>query len=224
MAYADESVRRLLQREGFRFVSGRPEHLRGDAGARSAFGACGALRPVEARFQDEARVDRKGMMSRLWARRGARPARRPRPSLWLSLPVRGCVRGARQGGGPGVGAGGHGGDERAFGGYRRGCRAGKHRRRCAGPGGGRGSRCLAHPSCCWNCRPIAPNPTRWRRCSSIRGATASPTGCSPTPPQRSKPVARLGTGSPPRLTGLPPSCAANGVPSSRRLRTVITDD
>ena len=40
---------------------------------RSAFGAGGAARPVEVRFQDEARVDRKGMMSRLWVRRGARP-------------------------------------------------------------------------------------------------------------------------------------------------------
>ena len=87
--YADESVRQLLRREGFRFVSGRPEHLWGCAGARSAFrsgfrslamarvrsafGAFGASRPVEVRFQDEARVGQKGMMSRLWARRGARP-------------------------------------------------------------------------------------------------------------------------------------------------------
>ena len=89
VAYADESVRQLLRREGFRFVSGRPEHPRGGAGARSAFrsgfgslvtarlrsvlGARGASRPVEVWFQDEARVGQKGMMSRLWARRGTRP-------------------------------------------------------------------------------------------------------------------------------------------------------
>ena len=89
MAYADESVRQLLRREGFRFVSGRPEHPRGDAGSRAAFrsgfrslvtarlrsalGARGGSRPVEVRFQDEARVDRKGMTSRLWACRGMRP-------------------------------------------------------------------------------------------------------------------------------------------------------
>ena len=86
VAYADESVRQLLRREGFRFVSGRPEHPRGDAGSRSAFrsgfrslvtarlrsalGAGGVSRPVEVWFQDEAQIDRKGMMSRLWARRG----------------------------------------------------------------------------------------------------------------------------------------------------------
>ena len=90
VAYSDESVRRLLRREGFRFVSGRLEHLRGCAGARSAFrsgfrslvtarlrsafGAGGASRPVEVRFQDEAWVGQKGMTSRLWARRA--PARR----------------------------------------------------------------------------------------------------------------------------------------------------
>ena len=89
MVYADESVRQLLRREGFRFVSGRPEHPRGCAAARSAFrsgfrslvtarlrsafGADGVSRPMEVWFQDEARVGQKGMMSRLWARRGGRP-------------------------------------------------------------------------------------------------------------------------------------------------------
>ena len=89
VAYADESVRRLLRREGFRRVSGRPEHPRGDAVARSEFrsafsvrvkarvremlGSSALSQPVEVWFQDEARVGQKGMMSRLWARRGSRP-------------------------------------------------------------------------------------------------------------------------------------------------------
>ena len=88
MAYADESVRQLLRREGFRRVSGRPEHPRGDAVARSEFrsafsvrvkarvremlGSSALSQPVEVWFQDEARVGQKGVMSRLWARRGSR--------------------------------------------------------------------------------------------------------------------------------------------------------
>ena len=43
---ADGSVRRLLRREGFRFVSGCPEHPRGTR-ARSVFGEGGVSRPVE---------------------------------------------------------------------------------------------------------------------------------------------------------------------------------
>ena len=89
VAYADESVRQLLRREGFRRLSGRPEHPRGDAAAwsgfRSAFsvrvkarvremlGSSALSQPVEVWFQDEARVGQKGMMSRSWARRGSRP-------------------------------------------------------------------------------------------------------------------------------------------------------
>ena len=89
MAYADESVRQLLRREGFRWFSGRPERPRGDAAARSAFrsefavrvrprvremlGAGALSQPVEVWFQDEARVGQKGMISRLWARCGSRP-------------------------------------------------------------------------------------------------------------------------------------------------------
>ena len=89
VAYADGSVRRPLRREGFRRVSGRPEHPRGDAVARSQFrsefavrvkarvremlGSSALSQPVEVWFRDEARVGRKGMMSRLWARRGSRP-------------------------------------------------------------------------------------------------------------------------------------------------------
>ena len=88
MAYADESVRQLLRREGVRRVSGRPEHPRGDAAGRSAFrsefavrvrgrvqeilGSSALSQPVEAWFQDEARVG-QSMMPRLWARRGSRP-------------------------------------------------------------------------------------------------------------------------------------------------------
>ena len=70
MAYADESVRQLLRREGFRWFSGRPERPLGDAAARSAFrsefavrvrprvremsGAGALSQPVEVWFQDAA--------------------------------------------------------------------------------------------------------------------------------------------------------------------------
>lgn len=88
-AYTDEGVRRLLRRLGFRWVSGRPEHPRGDAAARagfrSAFGAlvtaavrkrfgeAGLDQGMEIWFQDEARVGQKGSVSRVWAPRGSRP-------------------------------------------------------------------------------------------------------------------------------------------------------
>ena len=139
----------------------------------------------------------------------------------------GAAGGARQGGGPGVGAGGHGGDDRASGGHRRGRRVGKHRRRRARPDGMAPEAAASRRppiSCSWNCRPIAPNPTRWRRRSNIRGATASPTGYSQTPPPWPKPVARLGTGSPQRPTGSLPSCAASGPTSLRRPGPGIMDD
>lgn len=44
------------------------------------------------------------------------------------------------------------------------------------------------------------------------------------PPPRPKPAARPGAGSPLRPTGSPPSCAANGPSSLRRIGPVITDD
>ena len=131
------------------------------AGARSAFGAGVVSRPVEVRFQDEARVGQKGMTPRLWAWRGARPRVVRAHRYGYRYLFGAAVRGARQGGGPGVGAGGHGGDDRASGGHRRGRRAGQYRRRRAGPGGmaPEAAPSLRPPiSCCWNCRPIAPQP------------------------------------------------------------------
>ena len=86
-------------------------------------------------------------------------ARRGRARL---PPVAARPDGARRrarGGGPGVGAGGHGGDECAFGSHRRGRRAGKRRR--AGPGGGAEAAASRRPpiSCSWNCRrPGSPEP------------------------------------------------------------------
>ena len=74
------------------------------------------------------------------------PARRPRPSLRLPLSVRVGVRGARQGCGPGVGAGGHGGDECALGSHRRDCRAGEASASSRRTGRWRGSRGLAPPA------------------------------------------------------------------------------
>ena len=83
--YTLEGVRRLIRRPGFRHVSPRPVHPRADPDAREEF-RNGFAQLAEAavpdsvsaedvlvHFQDEARIGQKGMLSRVWARKGTRP-------------------------------------------------------------------------------------------------------------------------------------------------------
>ena len=184
VVYADESVRQLLRREGFRFgTAGAPAGLCAGAvgvpvrvpvacdgavafGVRGGRGVSPGRSVAPGRGPGRSKGHDVAPVGASWGT----PARRPRPSLRLPLLVRGRVRGARQGGGAGVGAGGHVGDERAFGGHRRGHRAGKRWRRRARPGRMAPEAAAARrppTSCSWHCRPIAPNSTRWRRCSNI---------------------------------------------------------
>ncbi len=80
-----EGARRLVRRLGFRHMSPRPVHPRADPAAREGFRSGFsrlarkavpdgvAPEDVLVYFQDEARVGQKGMLSRVWARRGTRP-------------------------------------------------------------------------------------------------------------------------------------------------------
>ncbi len=80
-----EGARRLVRRLGFRHMSPRPVHPRADPAAREGFrrdfsrlarkAVPGGVAPedVLVYFQDGARVGRKGMLSRVWARKGTRP-------------------------------------------------------------------------------------------------------------------------------------------------------
>lgn len=83
--YTLEGVRRLIRRLGFRHVSPRPVHPRAKPEAQEEFRNGFArlaeeavpdgvsLADVLVHFQDEARVGQKGMLSRVWARKGTRP-------------------------------------------------------------------------------------------------------------------------------------------------------
>ena len=102
-----ESVRRLVRSLGFRCQSPRPIHPKADLARQEAFRR-GFRETVEAAlpgpvtfgqceiwFQDEARAGQKGMLARIWSRRGIRP-RVPRDHRYgYALPVRGRLR--RQG-------------------------------------------------------------------------------------------------------------------------------
>ena len=80
-----EGARRLMLRIGFRHVSPRPVHPKADPEAQEAFRSGFAqlaeaavpdgvsTKDVPAFFQDEARIGQKGMLSRVWARKGTRP-------------------------------------------------------------------------------------------------------------------------------------------------------
>ena len=80
-----EGARRLVRRLGFRHMSPRPVHPRADPAAREGFrrdsvrlareAVPGGVAPedVLVYLQDEARVGRKGMLSRVRARKGTRP-------------------------------------------------------------------------------------------------------------------------------------------------------
>ena len=80
-----EGARRPVRRPGFRHMSPRPVHPRADPAAREGFGGDSvrlareavpdgvAPEDVPVYLQDGARVGRKGMPSRVWARKGTRP-------------------------------------------------------------------------------------------------------------------------------------------------------
>jgi len=80
-----EGIRRLIRKMGFRRLSPRPIHPRKDMKlqedfctgfsriATSHLPAGIDLSKVDVWFQDEARIGQKGMLSRIWARKGTRP-------------------------------------------------------------------------------------------------------------------------------------------------------
>ncbi len=80
-----EGARRPVRRPGFRHMSPRPVHPRADPAAREGFGGDSvrlareavpdgvAPEDVPVYLQDGARVGQKGMLSRVWARKGTRP-------------------------------------------------------------------------------------------------------------------------------------------------------
>ncbi len=80
-----EAVRCLMRALGFRRLSPRPLHPKADPDAqeefRSGFSAVATASlpegtdpaSVDVWFQDEARLGQKGMLTRVWARRGSRP-------------------------------------------------------------------------------------------------------------------------------------------------------
>ena len=85
VCYTLEGARRLMLRIGFRHVSPRPIHPKADPEAQEEF-RNGFSRLAEEAvpdnvstedvlvyFQDEARIGQKGMLSRVWARKGTRP-------------------------------------------------------------------------------------------------------------------------------------------------------
>ena len=83
--YTVGGVRRLLRRMGFRHVSARPLRPKADTEkqaefradftqpVRNAIGKEAEGKPVEVRFQDEARVVRKGTLERVRAPKNTRP-------------------------------------------------------------------------------------------------------------------------------------------------------
>ena len=83
--YTVEGVRRLLRRMGFRHVSARPLRPKADTErqaefradftkpVRNAIGKEAEGKPVEVRFQDEARVGQKGALERVRAPKNTRP-------------------------------------------------------------------------------------------------------------------------------------------------------
>ncbi len=83
--YTESGARMMLRRAGFRFVSGRSLHPKADAERQEAFAADfkarvtstlsseGPAGTIEIRFQDEARIGRKGMTTRVRAPGGQRP-------------------------------------------------------------------------------------------------------------------------------------------------------
>ena len=83
--YTLEGARRLMLRIGFRHMSPRPVHSKADPRAQEEFRngfaqlAQAAIpggvstKDVLVHFQDESRVGRKGMLSRVWVRKGTRP-------------------------------------------------------------------------------------------------------------------------------------------------------
>ena len=85
MDFTLEGVRRMIRRLGFRHVSPRPIHPRARPQDQETFRqnfrelAIAALpdgvsgEDVLVFFQDEARIGQKGMLSRVWARKGTRP-------------------------------------------------------------------------------------------------------------------------------------------------------
>ncbi len=85
VAYTLEGARRPVRRLGFRHMSPRPVHPRADPAAREGFrrdfsqlarkAVPDGVAPedVPVHLQDEARVGQKGMLSRVWARKGTRP-------------------------------------------------------------------------------------------------------------------------------------------------------
>ncbi len=85
VAYTLEGTRQLVRRTGFRHMSPRPVHPRADPlereGFRRDFSRLAreavpdgvAPEDVLVYFQDEARIGQKGMLSRVWARKGTRP-------------------------------------------------------------------------------------------------------------------------------------------------------
>ena len=86
----ERSVGKVLRRLGFGRVSVRPRHPKADEAAQEAFkarraGPRGAsrARPRQAGrglVLGQARVGQQGTLTRVWARRGTRPASAPRPS------------------------------------------------------------------------------------------------------------------------------------------------
>ena len=242
VAYADESVRRLLRREGFRRLSGRSERPRGDAAAHSAFrsefavrvrarvrevlGSSALSQPVAVWFQDESRVGQKGMMSRLWARRGSRPSVvRNHRYGYRDLFGAACGSLGKASGpvserantaainlhpvaiGAAVAPGGIGVVASDGAGRRRG-------RKLVLPDS------IVLPTLL----PTVPSSIRWRRCLSIRGTTVWRTGCSRMLRRWPRPAARLGSGSPALRTASPRSCAASGrLPPSPPLTAKMDD-
>ena len=85
LSYSLEGVRRLLGRLGFRHISPRPIHPKENPEAQDVFRSTFSElamssvpegqdpESVEIWFQDEARAGQKGMLTRIWARKGARP-------------------------------------------------------------------------------------------------------------------------------------------------------
>ena len=80
--YTVEGVRQMLRRLGFRHLSPRPIHPKANPEAqeefRNTFRSSGHPSRERvgrrcSRVQDEARIGQKGMLSRVWARKGTRP-------------------------------------------------------------------------------------------------------------------------------------------------------
>ena len=107
-----EGVRLPVRRLGFRNVSTRPIHPKADPRAQEEFRnnfkelarkvlpSGVSLENAGVRFRDEARIGQKGMLSRVWARKGTRPHLR-RPARYRARRRRGeLFAGPASGGGP----------------------------------------------------------------------------------------------------------------------------